>query len=1051
MGSETVTKEQSSSSQISFPEMECSILDRWQKKDIFKQSIVARTQAYSFYDGPPFATGLPHYGHLLASTLKDIVPRYYTMKGFRVERRWGWDCHGLPIEQEIDKKHQFKSGEEIERFGIDKYNEECRSIVLRFAEEWKQVINRLGRWVDFEDRYMTMDRNFMESVWWVFRQLWDKGLVYRGFKTMQFSTALGTPLSNFEATSNYQEVQDPAITISFPLIDDPSTSFLAWTTTPWTLPSNLALAVGPEIAYVTVEDEKAHKYILAESLVSKYFKEGSYKVLKTQSGKDLVGRKYAPLFDYFSHLAPPHFTVVEGHHVTTEDGTGIVHTAPGHGEEDFEIGKNVGLQVVCPVDSHGKFKEQVKDYNGEYVKDADKKIIADLKSKGRLFRHDTLNHRYAFCPRTDTPLISLAVQSWFISVEKIKADLAKNNSEQTSWVPEHLRDGRFGKWLENARDWLVSRNRYWGNPLPIWEAFEEPLETRECFCVGSIEELEKLSGKKLPDIHSHYLSDIIIEKNGKKFRRVPEVLDCWFESGSMPYAQYHYPFEKKEKFEKEFPADFIAEGLDQTRGWFYTLSVLGTILFQRIPFKNVVVNGMILAEDGKKMSKRLKNYPDPSHIMNEYGADALRLYLIDSPVIRAEELRFSEKGVKEIVRKVLLKLWNAYSFFESYAEIDKYESSPWTSTPQSKNILDRWIISRMQSLLKKIETEMQAYHLYNVVPATLSFIEELTNTYIRLNRARFWGEGFSEDKKSAFDTLHYILFQFSKVLAPFAPFIADHLYLKLTQEKSKESVHLEDYPISESSLIDEDLENGVTLLEEAIVLGRNLREQNKIKVKIPLKEVCLVHRLPQILKSLKSLEDYLKIELNVKNVSYHQEEEKFVHVQVKPNASTLGPRAGKQMKQAMTAISKLTSEDLNRLDAGEKIELFQGFEISAEDIRINREPVAGAYAVNASPMIAIGLDLQIERDQELEGLAREIVSRVQNLRKDSGLQLENRIRLQVQAEGDLKEAAEKFQSYISEQCLAEEYFMVDKINLPHESGKLEIDGHFISLGLDKLW
>ena len=1031
---------------LSFPQMEESTLHFWKENQTFEKSLEKNKKAFSFYDGPPFATGLPHYGHLLASTLKDIVPRYWTMKGFRVPRRWGWDCHGLPIEQEIDKKHQFKSTEEIEKFGIAAYNEECRSIVLRFTEEWKNVISRLGRWVDFENDYKTMDRDFMESVWWVFAELWKKGLIYRGYKVMAFSTSLGTPLSNFEASSNYQEVQDPAITVSFPLIDDPNTHFLAWTTTPWTLPSNLALAVGPDITYVKVKDASKQSFILAENLIENYFKKDSFEIEKTFSGRELLGLRYQPLFDFYKDRSDA-FKVIASDHVTTESGTGIVHMAPAFGEDDFIACQKENIKPVCPVNNHGEFTNEISNYAGQYVKEADKNIIRDLKQSQRLFKQDTLQHSYPFCPRTDTPLIYKAVSSWFVSVEKIKESLIKNNKTQTHWVPSHLREGRFGKWLENARDWAISRNRYWGNPLPIFESFEDPEDSREYFVVGSAEELEKLSGRKLPDLHRHHLDDIIIEKNSKKFRRVPEVLDCWFESGSMPYAQYHYPFENREAFKNEFPADFIGEGLDQTRGWFYTLSVLGTILFDQIPFKNVVVNGLILAEDGKKMSKRLKNYPDPMKVMNQHGADALRLYLIDSPVIRAEELRFSESGVKEIVRKVLLKLWNSYSFFESYAKIDQYEFRKESEAPSSENILDRWIISRFQSLLQNIEREMKAYHLFNVVPEILRFIEELTNTYIRLNRSRFWEDVNSQSKASAFDTLHYVLLNFCKVFAPFAPFLSETIFQKLRTSDQAPSVHLEDYPIADVQCINQKLESGVALLEEVILLARNIREKNKIKNKIPLNELRIIHRKEDVLKSIQPLETYLLSELNVKKITYAREEKDYVQVQIKANGATLGPKVGGQMKQLMKQVAELGLDELSQLDEGQSINL-SGFEIRSEDVKVSRTPVEGDFPVQASAKIIVALDTSVSRDQELEGLSREIVNRIQKHRKDSRLQLDDRINLHMSVQDhSLQEAIKIHEEYIKSQTLALE-LKVDSSELSHESQEYEIDGQNLRISLE---
>jgi isoleucyl-tRNA synthetase len=1038
-----------SGNQISFPKVEEEILQRWQTRDIFKKTLDKTKRKFSFYDGPPFATGLPHYGHLLASTLKDIVPRYWTMRGYHVERRWGWDCHGLPIEQEIDKKFQFKSTEEIEKFGIANYNRECREIVTRFVGEWKKTITRLGRWADFDHDYKTMDLKFMESVWWVFSELWKKKLIYRGYKVMPFSTALGTPLSNFEAGLNYQNVQDPAITISFPLVTDASTALLAWTTTPWTLPSNLALAVGADIDYVYVRRKSdGQKFILGEASIEHFFKKDDFEILKKVKGTELVDLEYVPLFDFAPAKGKPYFTVLTSSHVTTESGTGIVHTAPAFGEDDLYAAQAKGIVPFCPVDNQGRFTSEVKTYEGQYVKDADKKIIADLKASHRLFKQDTIQHAYPFCYRTDTPLIYRAVSSWFVAVEKIKERLVANNLKYTHWVPEHLREGRFGKWLEGARDWAISRNRYWGNPLPVFEAFEEPESTREYLCISSIAELEKLSGKTFKDLHREHLDGILIERNGKKFRRIPEVLDCWFESGAMPYAQDHYPFENKEEFEKSFPAQFIAEGLDQTRGWFYTLSVLGTILFDKPPFENVVVNGLILAEDGKKMSKRLKNYPDPVDVMNKYGADALRLYLIDSPVIRAEELRFSEAGVKEIVRKVLLKWWNAYSFFDSYAKIDKFVPRSFDKIPEPKNILDQWIISKLQSLLASIETEMEKYHLYNVVPALLLFIDELTNTYIRLNRARFWEEGFSEDKRDAFETLHYVLVSVSKMMAPFTPFLADHLYVALASSHGKESVHLEDFPRADKRWVNRELEEGVALLEEVLLLGRNLRDQNKIKVKVPLKELTVVHRLPQHLATLKPLENYIRLELNVKSIAYKNDEESFVSLTAKSNGATLGKRVGAKMGEVTKAISQLQYADIQRLDSGQKMTI-AGVEVGGEDVKIFRLPVVGGRPVAASSAIIVALDISVDREQELEGLAREVVNRIQKLRKDSKLQLDDRIHLQVSTKDkDVTEAIQKFSQYIQEQTLTLKLESGSPIKF-HQVQIFDIEGAQVEIALEK--
>ena len=1031
-------------SQIDFAHNEEATLKFWQDKRIFEKSVagLADQKAFTFYDGPPFATGLPHYGHLLASTIKDIVPRYWTMKGCKVERRWGWDCHGLPVEQEIDKKHQFKSAKDIEAFGIANYNRECRDIVLRFTAEWQKTINRLGRWVDFENDYKTMDKNFMESVWWVIGELWRKKLIYRGFKVMPFSTPLGTPLSNFEASSNYQDVQDPAITITLPLKATPDTAFLAWTTTPWTLPTNLALAVGADLDYVEVKNSDGKKYILAEALAPNFFKKGEYEVVRKMPGTELVGLEYEPLFSFFAEHKKPYFSIVTSPHVTVDSGTGIVHMAPAHGQEDFDACAQVGIDPICVVDAAGIFSASAGPYAGLFVKDADKKIIADLKAAGRLFKQDTLQHSYAFCPRTDTPLINRVVASWFVKVDAIKDQLIANNLSATHWVPSHLREGRFGKWLENARDWAISRNRYWGNPLPFWEAFEEPEDKREYICLADVKELETLTGQKFSDLHREHLDGLVITKNGKKFRRVPEVLDCWFESGSMPYAQRHFPFEPGDDANRApsgFPADFIAEGLDQTRGWFYTLSVLGTALFGEIPFKNVIVNGMLLAEDGKKMSKRLKNYPDPTHILNTYGADALRLYMIQSPAVRADELRFSEAGVKEIVRRILLKWWNAYSFFVSYAVVDKWGWELWSGYEDpippaplnkggaagggilqisvEKNILDAWILSRLQSLLKKTADEMAGYHLYNVVPALLDFIEDLTNTYIRLNRKRFWGEGETADKSAAYDTLYTVLLTLTKVMAPFTPFMAETMYANLGSGSMRESVHLEAYPVANAQLIMPKLESSVALANRIILMVRNLREQKNIKVKIPLKRLTIIHRDASLLEQLKTLEVYLHDELNLRVVEYAQNESDFVELSAKANGAVLGKRLGKKFANVSKQIAGLDTTSLIAVEQGGSVTL-DGEVLTQGDFLIYRKARAGHENVLSDSFITIDLDLTVDKDQVSEGTAREVVSRIQKLRKTAELKLDDRIHVEYAADGEIAAAIVVHQEYICAQTLA---------------------------------
>lgn len=709
------------SDNIEFAKEEERILAIWDEKQTFRECLKqsADKPKYTFYDGPPFATGLPHYGHLLAGTIKDVVTRWAHQSGFHVERRFGWDTHGLPVEFEIDKLLNIQGPQDVAKMGIAAYNAECRKIVMRYASDWRRVVNRMGRWIDFDNDYKTMYPSFMESVWWVFKQLYDKDLVYRGVKVMPYSTKCNTPLSNFESGQNYKQVTDPAVVVTFPLVDEPEVSLLAWTTTPWTLPSNLALCVNSKSTYVRFRCVKTGRlYVAMEARLPSLFKKpAEYEIIEKMPGSALKGKRYEPMFDYFVDTMGPRgaFQVLNDDYVSEDNGVGIVHQAPFFGEDDHRVCLANGIiskdgDIVCPVDASGCFTSEVTHFAGQYVKDADKEIIKHLKSVGRLFQSATVQHNYPFCWRSDTPLIYRAVPSWFVRVEQMSDRLLANN-QTTYWVPDFVKEKRFGNWLRDSRDWAISRNRYWGTPIPLWISDDE----QEVICVGSIEELHALSGVKVEDLHRETIDQLQIpSRQGKgMLKRVPEVFDCWFESGSMPYAQNHYPFENKTEFESNFPADFIAEGIDQTRGWFYTLLVISTALFDKAPFKNLIANGLVLAADGQKMSKRKKNYPDPMEIVNKYGADALRMYLINSPVVRAENLRFREEGVRDVLKDCFLPWYNAYRFLVQNVQL--YTKTKQLETPlqlvfakdlASDNLMDRWILSAVQSLIKFVKQEM---------------------------------------------------------------------------------------------------------------------------------------------------------------------------------------------------------------------------------------------------------------------------------------------------------------------------------------------------------
>lgn len=995
---------------INFPLEEEKILQFWNEKDCFQECLKQSKNRprYTFYDGPPFATGLPHYGHILAGTIKDIVTRFAHQSGFHVDRRFGWDCHGLPVEYEIDKTLGIKGPEDVAKMGIAEYNKQCRSIVMRYANEWESSVKRMGRWIDFKTDYKTLYPWFMETVWWVFKQLYDKGLVYRGVKVMPFSTACNTPLSNFESHQNYKDVQDPSVIVTFPLVENEDVSLIAWTTTPWTLPSNLALCVNPEFIYVKVKDNTTGKtYIMMEARLGALFKsESEYTVLEKFPGKTLKGKKYKPLFQYFAKCSERGaFQVVTDNYVKEEEGTGVVHQAPYFGADDYRVCTDYNIiqkdqAPICPVDASGCFTSEVTDFVGQYVKDADKNIIKFLKEKGRLVNASTFKHSYPFCWRSDTPLIYKAVPSWFVRVEHMVEKLLDNNGI-CYWVPEFVREKRFGNWLRDARDWAVSRNRYWGTPIPLWvsDDFEEIV------CIGSMAELEELTGVKITDLHRESIDSLTIpSRRGKGvLRRITEVFDCWFESGSMPYAQVHYPFENRKEFEDSFPADFIAEGIDQTRGWFYTLLVLSTALFGKPPFKNVIVNGLVLASDGQKMSKRKKNYPDPGQVVQSYGADALRLYLINSPVVRAENLRFKEDGVRDVLKDVFLPWYNAYRFLvQNVQRLHKEEDIKFlyneNTAKKSDNIMDKWIQSFTQSLIQFFKAEMDAYRLYTVVPRLVKFVDMLTNWYVRTNRRRLKGESGTEDCLWALETLFSVLFSMCRLMAPFTPFITEMMYQNLlhlidpasVEEKDNSSIHYLMLPQVRENLIDKRIESAVSQMQSVIELGRVIRDRKTLPVKYPLKEVVVIHQDPEALKDIQSLQKYILEELNVRQLTLSTDKDKYgIRLRAEPDHMVLGKRLKGAFKAVTASIKELTSEQLEAFQKKGSI-MVDGHELHEEDLRLiytfdQSAGSAAQYEAHSDAQVLILLDVTPDQSMVDEGVAREVINRIQKLRKKGHL------------------------------------------------------------------
>ncbi len=989
-----------------FVELEKEVLKFWEEDKTFEKSVQNRDGAseFVFYDGPPFANGTPHYGHIMVSYVKDVVARFQTMNGKKVERRLGWDCHGLPAEMSAEKQLGVSGRKQIEEYGVEKFNNFCRSDVLKYSNIWVDTFKRIGRWVDFNHDYKTMDLSFMESVINNFKQLWEKGLVYEDYRVLPYSWAAETPLSNFEVNQGYQDKTDNAITVLFKL--ENGMKILVWTTTPWTLPSNLMLAVGKDIDYVVMEED-GQKYIIGRALLGRYKKQLENAVeVGSMKGSDLVGMSYEPMFPYFSHLKEKGcFKVLSGEFVSTEDGTGVVHIAPGFGQDDFDVCRtcNADFPVVCPVDEAGKFTAEVKDYEGKQVFETNEPIMQWLKENGLLVKKEQYTHSYPFCWRTDTPLIYKAMSSWFVRVTDFRDEMVKNNQE-INWVPDHIKDGRFGKWLEGARDWSISRNRFWGTPIPVWKSDNPAYPRVDVF--GSVVEIKEKTGFDVKDLHKPYIDDVVYpnpdDPTGKTMmRRVSDVFDCWFESGSMPYAQVHYPFENKEWFESHFPADFIVEAMDQTRGWFYTLTVLSTALHNRPAFKNCICTGLLMAEGGQKLSKRLKNYPDPNEVLDTIGSDALRWFLVSSPVLKGGNLAVDKEGkeIAKAARVALIPLWNAFYFFTLYANAENYKAKEVFS---SSYAIDNYILSKLKKLADIVRTGINSYDVAIACNEIASFIEVLNNWYIRRTRDRFW-EGNAE----AFDVLYTVLLNLSKITAPLLPFVSEYIFKTLTME---ESVHLTDYPDLSAINFDNNLVEDMDFLQDLCSAAKFIREEENLRNRLPLNSLTVVGR-----ELSAAYSEIIKDELNVKQVLFDNNLSAYADKKIYLYTPLLGKALGKDMGAVMAAY-KQGNWSLN--DDGTLSIAGQNLTKDLFEVRLDmKNGVAGrAFADNKA---LVTLDTNVTDALKREGMARDFVRLVQTLRKDKDFNISDRIELTYSTNNqELALALEENKSYIAEQVLA---------------------------------
>ena len=1036
---------------LNFASREKEVENFWSENKIAEKAINQREgcKNYTFYDGPPTANGQPHIGHVLTRVIKDLFPRYHSMKGEKVLRKAGWDTHGLPVELEVEKLIGINGKEQIEAYGIEPFIKKCRESVWKYKAMWEEFSGVVGFWADMENPYITYENNYIESEWWALKKIWEKDLLYKGHKVVPYCPRCGTPLSSHEVSLGYKDVHERSAVVKFKSADDDS-YYLAWTTTPWTLPSNLVLCVNPKVDYVKVE-VGGTKYILAEALVEKVFAdfEGEKKILEKFKGADLEYKKYEPLYPFADEIVAKSgkknvFIVVCDDYVTTEDGTGIVHCAPAFGEDDNRVCKKYDTPFVQFVDGKGNMTKETK-WEGTFVKDADTLILEDLEESGKLFKAPVFDHSYPHCWRCDTPLIYYARESWFIKMTAVKENLLKNNS-QINWIPPTIGTGRFGDWLEHVQDWGISRNRYWGTPLNIWE----------CSCghqhsIGSIEELKSLS-KNCPDdieLHRPYIDNVTItcEKCGGEMHRVPEVIDCWFDSGAMPFAQWHYPFENREIFENHFPANFISEAVDQTRGWFYSLLAISTLLFDKPSFENVIVLGLVLDKDGQKMSKSKGNSVAPMETLQKHGADAIRWYFYENSAPWLPN-KFHDAAVTEGQRKFLGTLWNTYAFFVLYANIDNFDATKYKIDYEKLSVMDKWCLSRLNSVVKTVDENLAAYKVPETAKALQSFIDELSNWYVRRSRARFWAKGMEQDKINAYMTLYTSLVTFAKIAAPMIPFITENIYRNLVcsiDKNSPESVHLCDFPTADENLIDIELEKNMDEVLKIVVLGRSARNSANIKNRQPVAKMFV--KAPQILP--KFFVEIIEDELNVKSVEFRDNMEEFVKYNLKPNFRVLGKKVGKKIGAVKNLLTTLNGANAKaELDKTGELKIsVDGEEIilTAEDIEITITQSEN-YNCQTENDISIALSTELTPALIEEGFVREIISKIQTMRRDSDFEVTDRIKIFVAENDKLAEIIKKNSAEIQNITLADEIIFDKK----SDAKEWDINGEKILLGVEKI-